>query len=96
MKLSRPNYGISRIDQPEKHNHGWFVRIRLKGKITSKFFADKLHRGKQAALTEARLHRDTLVQKLPPPHLALILSCVCPITHSSPRRPSRHRPVADF
>jgi hypothetical protein len=46
MKLSRPNDGISRIDQPEKHNHGWFVRVRLKGKTTSKFFADKLHRGK--------------------------------------------------
>jgi hypothetical protein len=23
----RPNYGISRIDQPEKVNHGWYVRI---------------------------------------------------------------------
>jgi hypothetical protein len=32
MKLSRPNDGISRIDQPEKHNHGWFVRVSLKGK----------------------------------------------------------------
>jgi hypothetical protein len=99
MNLCRPNDGISCIDPPEKHNHRWFVRITLKGEINSQFFADTSHRGKQAALTEARRHRDTLVKKLPQPRLetlAFILSCVCPIAHSSPRRPSRHRPVEDF
>jgi hypothetical protein len=65
MKFSRPNYGISRIDQPEKRNHGWFVRITLKGEVNSKFFADKSHEGKTAALAEARRHRDALVKKLP-------------------------------
>jgi len=65
MKISRPNYGVSRIDQPEKRNHGWFVRITLKGQIHSKFFADKSHAGKSAALAAARRHRDTLVKKLP-------------------------------
>jgi hypothetical protein len=65
MKFSRPNYGISRIDQPEKRNHGWFVRITLKGELNSKFFADKSYQGKTAALAEARRHRDALVKKLP-------------------------------
>lgn len=65
MKFSRPNYGISRIDQPEKRNHGWFVRITLKGVVNSKFFADKSCSGKSAALAAARRHRDSLVKKLP-------------------------------
>ena len=65
MKFARANYGISRIDQPEKRNHGWFVRITLKGEVNSKFFADKSHEGKAAALAEARRHRDALVRKLP-------------------------------
>lgn len=65
MKFSRPNYGISRIDQPDKRNHGWFVRITLKGAVQSKFFADKSHKGKNAALTEARKYRDALAKKLP-------------------------------
>jgi hypothetical protein len=65
MKLCRPNDGISRIDPPEKHNHGRFVRITLQGEKNSKFFADTSHRGKQAVLTEARRHRDTLVKKTP-------------------------------
>ena len=65
MKYSRPNYGISRIDQPEKRNHGWFVRITLKGEVISKFFADKSHDGKSTALAAARRHRDALVKKLP-------------------------------
>ena len=65
MKLSRPNYGISRIDQPEKRNHGWFVRVTLKGEVQSKFFADKSNGGKGAALEAAKEHRDSLVRKLP-------------------------------
>lgn len=65
MKFSRPNYGISRIDQPDKRNHGWFVRITIKGELNSRFFADKSYHGKAAALAEARRHRDALVRKLP-------------------------------
>lgn len=65
MKFSRPNFGISRIDQPEKRNHGWFVRITLRGELHSKFFADKSCEGKSSALAAARRHRDALVKKLP-------------------------------
>jgi hypothetical protein len=46
---------ISRIDQPEKHNHGFYVRVTRDGKTKSKFFADKLNGGKRAALRAAKL-----------------------------------------
>ncbi|MGI8602863.1 MAG: hypothetical protein ACR2OZ_07665 [Verrucomicrobiales bacterium] len=65
MRFSKPTYGISRIDQPAKRNHGWFVRVTLKGAVQSKFFADKSLGGKTAALEQARAHRDVLVSKLP-------------------------------
>jgi hypothetical protein len=65
MKFFRLNYGISRIDQPDKRNHGWFVRVTLKGVVHSKFFADKSHGGKNAALELARAHRNALAKKLP-------------------------------
>lgn len=59
-------YGISRIDQVEKKNHGWYVRVTFKGTITQKFFADKTHGGKQKALKLAQDHRNALVNQLPP------------------------------
>lgn len=59
-------YGVSRIDQPEKKNHGWYVRVTFKGKTDQKFFADKGHGSKSKALKAAQEHRDTLVTKLPP------------------------------
>jgi hypothetical protein len=37
--------GICRIDQPEKYNHGFFVRLQRNGKIHSTFFSDKNHGG---------------------------------------------------
>ncbi|MDB6132218.1 MAG: hypothetical protein JWM59_461 [Verrucomicrobiales bacterium] len=62
----RPMYGISRIDQPEKKNHGWYVRVTFKGKTEQKFFADKAHGTKPKALKAAQEHRDHLVTLLPP------------------------------
>jgi len=35
--------GICRIDQPEKYNHGFFVRLQRNGKIYSAFFSNKNH-----------------------------------------------------
>lgn len=61
----RPMYGVSRIDQPEKKNHGWYVRVTLKGVTQQKFFADKSNGGKSKALKSAQAHRDTLVKALP-------------------------------
>jgi hypothetical protein len=60
----RLNYGISRIDQPEKANHGWYVRITKKGHTEQKFFADKSFGGRDPALENARVHRDLLKEKI--------------------------------
>lgn len=47
---------ISRIDQPERHNHGYYVRVTSNRKTQSKFFADKSNGGKRAALRAAKVH----------------------------------------
>ena len=65
MAAPRPDYGISRIDQPEKKNHGWNVRVTHKGKMHQKYFPDKTWKGKANALREARRFRDALLKKLP-------------------------------
>jgi hypothetical protein len=55
--------GICRIDQPEKHNHGFFVRLHRRGKIHSKFFSDKRHGGRPQALAAAQKHFQELLKK---------------------------------
>ncbi len=65
MQVPKPTYGISRIDQPSRRSHGWFVRISSKGVLFSKFFSDKSHGGKAAALVLARKHRDALFKRMP-------------------------------
>ncbi len=59
-------YGVSRIDQPAKKNHGWYVRVTFKGKTEQKFFADKVNSGRPKALKAAQEYRDHLVTLLPP------------------------------
>ena len=61
----RPNYGISRIEQEEKKNFGWNVRVTFNGKTTHKYFPDKSCGGKNKALKLAREFRDGVVKKLP-------------------------------
>ena len=65
MPEIRSSYGISRIDQPEKKNHGYYVRITHKGKTTQKYFPDKASGGKAKSLRLAKEFRDKLVAKLP-------------------------------
>lgn len=55
--------GISRIDQPSTRTHGWFVRIRYRGRRDGtygprhqKFFGDATYGGKQKALRAARVY----------------------------------------
>jgi hypothetical protein len=48
--------GICRIDQPAKHNHGFFVRLARRGKIHSAFFSDKKHGGRKLAFAAAQKH----------------------------------------
>ena len=66
MPLQNPMKGISRIDQPGKHNHGFFVRLARKGKIHSTFFSDKSHGGREKALAAAQQHYQGLLLKFGP------------------------------
>ncbi|MEX2397310.1 MAG: hypothetical protein WD491_09800 [Balneolales bacterium] len=54
---------ISRIDQPSKNTHGWFVRIRRDGNKVSKFFSDGKYGGREEALDKARTYRDENLSK---------------------------------
>lgn len=54
--------GISRIDQPSKHTHGWYVRVRVSEKIHSKFFPDHRLGSKGKALKAAETYRDQLLR----------------------------------
>lgn len=67
--VNRPSAtpGICRIDQPHKHNHGFFVRIARRGKIHTGFFPDKAHGGKEQALAAAQTYYQKLAAKLGTP-----------------------------
>jgi len=69
--MSTPNRtpGISRIDQPAKRTHGFFVRLRRRGKVHSAFFTDQRYGGRKRALTAAQKHYRKLLAKLGPPVL---------------------------
>ena len=58
------NKGISRIDQEIQKSHGWYVRVRFKGKTHSKFFSDKKCGGKSSGLISAIDWRDKTEKKL--------------------------------
>ncbi len=57
---------ISRVDQPERNNYGYYVRVTRKGKQYAKFFSDSREGGKRKALQAAREHEAVLLEKLPP------------------------------
>ncbi|MFZ1074288.1 MAG: hypothetical protein WAO21_12750 [Verrucomicrobiia bacterium] len=63
---NRATRGISRIDQREKHNHGFFVRLQRKGIVHSAFFADKSHGGRRRAFRAAQKHFRKLEKKYTP------------------------------
>lgn len=65
MVAPRANYGITRIDQPEKKNHGYYVRITHRGETHQKYFPDKSSGGKSKALKLAKTYRDELLAKMP-------------------------------
>ncbi len=65
MHKTRTNYGISRIDQPDKKNHGFYVRITHNGTLYQRYFPDKASGGKNKALGKAKAYRDEVVAKLP-------------------------------
>ncbi len=63
---NRPSRGIARIDQREKHNHGFFVRLQRKGVVHSAFFADLSYGGKRRAFRAAQKHFRDLEKKYRP------------------------------
>ena len=64
-KREKPAYkGISRIDSDHNHTHGWYVRVRKDGKVTSKFFSDRKYGGVAKALMKARRHYKKEMQEL--------------------------------
>lgn len=67
--MARPKRykSVSRIDQPEKHTHGWYVRVRFNGNEVSKFFPDKQFGGKTKSLQSAIDFRDDTERKLGKP-----------------------------
>lgn len=56
--------GISRIDQESRNTYGWYVRVMFNGKQVSKFFSDKVHGGRKAALDAAVQYRDEAEKQL--------------------------------
>ena len=63
-RRDRDDHHISRIDQEDKKQHGWYVRARFGGKAFSKFFSDKRLGGREPALARARRWRDALFDEL--------------------------------
>jgi hypothetical protein len=66
--------GISRIDQPEKNNHGYYVRLTRQGEQYAKFFSDKRYGGKRKAKKAAKEFLEELEAELPPVNLVGIKS----------------------
>jgi len=67
MSRSSRTPGISRIDQPDKRTHGFFVRLQRRGKTYSAFFTDQKHGGRKRALAAAQKHHRKLLAKWGPP-----------------------------
>ncbi len=55
---------IARIDQESKRTHGWYVRVRFKGRTHSKFFSDRKCGGRYSSLLSAISWRDQTERKL--------------------------------
>lgn len=58
---------ISRIDNPKKRTHGWYVRVQFRGKSHSKFFSDILSGSSDEALQEAIEYRNQLEAEIGKP-----------------------------
>lgn len=59
--------GVSRVDSYRRNSHGWYVRVRFKGEVHSKFFTDSVHGGSDRALKKAVAYRNRLERELGKP-----------------------------
>lgn len=62
--LKERHKDIARIDQEIKRTHGWYVRVRFRGKTHAKFFSDRKCGGKNSSLLSAISWRDKTEKKL--------------------------------
>ncbi|MCF6314584.1 MAG: hypothetical protein L3J39_19205 [Verrucomicrobiales bacterium] len=53
---------IKRIDSTK--THGWQVHVRRGGRLSTKLFSDRIHKGKTKALTAAKAFRDGLIDEM--------------------------------
>ena len=67
MKGISGHKDVARIDQESKSTHGWYVRVRFKGKTHSRFFSDKKNGGKNSSLLSAIAWRDGTEKKIGKP-----------------------------
>jgi hypothetical protein len=71
---------ISRIDQPQKKHHGWYVRVNFKRKQYAKFFSDSKHGGREAALQAAVEYRNQTEKRIGKPRSERTVIGVSPHT----------------
>lgn len=59
--------GVSRVDNPKRNTHGWYVRVRFGGEGRARFFSDSVHGGRDKALQLAVDERNDLERELGKP-----------------------------
>lgn len=68
MRISKSGHkGVSRIDQPSKRTHGWYVRVMYNGLYSSKFFSDEKCGGREKGLQKAIRFRNKAEKQLGKP-----------------------------
>jgi len=65
--MTRKYRYITRIDQPGKRHHGWWVRLRWYGTCYQKWFPDKRNGGKSSALLAAVAWRNAKCDEIGKP-----------------------------
>lgn len=56
------NKFITRIDNPSRRTHGWYVRLKSGERKVSKFFSDQKHGGYEPAFLKAKKFRDEFLE----------------------------------
>lgn len=67
MKGTVKHRFIFRHEKNANCTFGWEVRIRRRGPVIGRFFADLAHGGKKKAFAEAKAYRDSLLSAIPEP-----------------------------
>jgi len=65
LKSEIVTVGISRIDQFEKNNFGYYVRLKRQGKQVAKFFSDSKYGGQNKAQQAAQTYYQELLEQFP-------------------------------